>query len=153
MDEDFPTWLARQLTERRMSQNALGRTLGVARGLTNAWLNGNHIPNERNSEALAALFRDEVILVTLEEEREARRRALGDLYADRYDRASKNSFAGWLAGALREKGMSRNELSRQLGVSVTTVSSWSTQRKFPSAESRAKVAQVLGVPVSSVPKR
>jgi transcriptional regulator with XRE-family HTH domain len=40
------------------------------------------------------------------------------------ERIVPETFAGWMADALRRKGLTQEEAARQLGVSVKTVNRW-----------------------------
>lgn len=51
---------------------------------------------------------------------------------------------------LKERGMNGAELSRAIGVSSAVYSQWNTRKTAPSNKSIAKVAAVLGVPVSEL---
>lgn len=51
---------------------------------------------------------------------------------------------------LKERGMTGAELSRQIGVSTAVYSQWNKKKTKPSNKNVAKVAEVLGVPVSEL---
>jgi len=59
-------------------------------------------------------------------------------------------LARWLRGTLEERGWSRRELARRLGVSHTSVTNVAAGRAAPSARFCQEIAHVLDVPVEQV---
>lgn len=58
----------------------------------------------------------------------------------------EQSFGTWLREKIRERGTNQRRLSLAVGASSGMVSGWANDRRRPSPEYVAKIAQALGVP-------
>lgn len=63
---------------------------------------------------------------------------------------AKQEFARALRGILKSKGMTQQELARQMGCSGATVSDWCSGRKYPRVEKLERMAELLGVALSEL---
>ncbi|WP_268236727.1 helix-turn-helix transcriptional regulator [Rhodococcoides trifolii] len=55
-----------------------------------------------------------------------------------------------LVEARLEKGLSRGDVARSVGVSIGAVGSWETGRATPQVDSLARTVEVLGLPIEAV---
>lgn len=55
-----------------------------------------------------------------------------------------------IKNARKKAGLTQQELADKMGVSYVNVSQWETGRRIPKFETRKKIADLLGVPLSSL---
>lgn len=119
-------WLSTALADRQLSAAQLADELGIDRSAVRHWLNGRGQPSPQAAAQLAGIL---------------------DVPAD-YIRTPLGDTP--LATALTERGLSAAQLARRAGVDKHTIGRWAAGRTTPQADTAARVAAALDVPVNQL---
>lgn len=58
----------------------------------------------------------------------------------------REAFAKKLKKLLKNKGKTQSQMSREIGIAVTTISGWMLGEKYPSLKNQQRLAEYFGVP-------
>lgn len=132
----FGSRLTELRTTKGLSQQAFADAFGVAQSTVGNWEAGKREPNQETTIRLAQFFGVSVDWL---------------IGADAGDCGSERMSLGSNIIALRkEKGISRKDLAKALNLPYTTLSSYETDQRLPSAKRLGEIANYFSVDIESV---